>query len=99
MKQLRGLTIAWMLPVALLFATGWPAMRASGQDRPAAPDFKGADGWINTDKPIAIGDLKGHVVLLDFWTYCCINCMHVMPDLKYLEDKFKDQPFVVIGVH
>jgi DNA-binding beta-propeller fold protein YncE len=65
----------------------------------AAPDFKGADGWINTDKPISIADLKGHVVLIDFWTYCCINCMHVFPDLKYLEQKYKDQPFVVIGVH
>src|SRR5687767_7762119 len=67
--------------------------------RTAAPDFDGADGWINTAKPIAIKDLKGHVVLLDFWTYCCINCMHVFPDLKYLEDKYRDRPFVVIGVH
>jgi sugar lactone lactonase YvrE len=65
----------------------------------AAPDFTGADGWINTEKPIAINDLKGHVVLLDFWTYCCINCMHVFPDLKFLEDKYKDRPFVVVGVH
>ena len=65
----------------------------------AAPDFTGADGWINTDKPLSTKDLKGHVVLIDFWTYCCINCMHVFPDLKYLEEKYKDQPFVVVGVH
>lgn len=39
------------------------------------------------------------MVLLDFWTYCCINCMHVLPDLKYLEQKFIDQPFIVVGVH
>jgi sugar lactone lactonase YvrE/peroxiredoxin len=64
-----------------------------------APDFTGADGWINTAKPISIKDLKGQVVVLDFWTYCCINCMHVFPDLKYLEHKYKDQPFVVVGVH
>ena len=44
-------------------------------------------------------ELKGQVVLLDFWTYCCINCMHVLPDLAYLEEKYKDQPFLVIGVH
>uniref|UniRef100_A0A0D9VTA1 Thioredoxin domain-containing protein n=1 Tax=Leersia perrieri TaxID=77586 RepID=A0A0D9VTA1_9ORYZ len=44
-------------------------------------------------------DLKGRVVLLDFWTYCCINCMHVLPDLEYIEKKFKDKPFTVIGVH
>lgn len=37
-------------------------------------------------------DLKGKVVLLDFWTYCCINCMHVLPDLEFLEKKYKDMP-------
>ncbi|CAK9158050.1 unnamed protein product [Ilex paraguariensis] len=44
-------------------------------------------------------DLKGKVVVLDFWTYCCINCMHVLPDLEFLEKKYKDMPFTVIGVH
>ena len=37
-------------------------------------------------------DLKGKVVVLDFWTYCCINCMHVLPDLEFLETKYKDKP-------
>ena len=37
-------------------------------------------------------DLKGRVVVLDFWTYCCINCMHVLPDLEFLEKKYKDKP-------
>nr|CAB3496124.1 unnamed protein product [Digitaria exilis] len=45
------------------------------------------------------GDLKGKVVLLDFWTYCCINCMHVLPDLEFVEKKYKDKPFAVVGVH
>ena len=69
--------------------------------RVRAPDFDGADAWLNTDgdKPLSIKDLKGQVVLLDFWTYCCINCMHVFPDLHYLEQKYKGQPVVVIGVH
>ncbi len=62
-------------------------------------DFPDGLTWINTDKPLHMDDLKGHVVLLDFWTYCCINCMHILPDLKYLEKKYADQPFVVIGVH
>ncbi|KAG1371371.1 putative protein SUPPRESSOR OF QUENCHING 1, chloroplastic [Cocos nucifera] len=44
-------------------------------------------------------NLKGRVVLLDFWTYCCINCMHVLPDLEFLERKYSDKPFTVIGVH
>jgi sugar lactone lactonase YvrE/thiol-disulfide isomerase/thioredoxin len=42
--------------------------------------------------------LRGRIVLLDFWTYCCINCLHVLPDLKYLEDKYRDS-LTVIGVH
>ncbi len=49
-----------------------------------APEFDGAAGWLNTDRPIQLKDLKGKVVLLDFWTYCCINCMHVIPDLNKL---------------
>jgi sugar lactone lactonase YvrE len=61
--------------------------------------FAGAKGWINTAEPLDLKKLTGQVVLVDFWTYCCINCMHVIPDLKFLEEKYKDQPFVVIGVH
>ncbi len=63
-----------------------------------APELNGA-AWLNTDHPLTLADLRGKLVLLDFWTYCCINCMHVLPDLKYLEEKYADQPFVVIGVH
>jgi sugar lactone lactonase YvrE/thiol-disulfide isomerase/thioredoxin len=69
-------------------------------DQPPAPELESKAGWLNTDRPLRLSDeLKGHVVLLDFWTYCCINCMHVLPDLEYLEKKYADQPFVVIGVH
>ncbi len=63
-----------------------------------APEFDGGVGWLNTDRPIHLKDLKGKVVLLDFWTYCCINCMHVIPDLKKLEEKYPNE-LVVIGVH
>lgn len=55
--------------------------------------------WLNTPTPLSLADLKGHVVLLDFWTYCCINCIHVLPDLTYLEEKYQNEPFVVIGIH
>ncbi len=68
-------------------------------ERIHAPELRGADAWLNTDTPLTIKDLRGQVVLLDFWTYCCINCMHIFPDLKYLEEKYHDQPLVVIGVH
>ncbi len=54
--------------------------------------------WINTAAPIQLNDLRGKLVLLDFWTYCCINCMHVLPELKKLEEAYPDQ-LVVIGVH
>ncbi len=64
-----------------------------------APSFPEGLKWFNTDKPLSLEMLKGHIVLLDFWTYCCINCMHILPDLEYLEEKFKDRSFVIIGVH
>ncbi|KAM3290783.1 protein SUPPRESSOR OF QUENCHING 1, chloroplastic [Capsicum chacoense] len=63
------------------------------------PEFPSKLDWLNS-APLQLGrDLKGKVVLLDFWTYCCINCMHVLPDLEFLEKKYKDMPFVVVGVH
>ncbi|RMG42077.1 MAG: hypothetical protein D6725_00240 [Planctomycetota bacterium] len=61
-------------------------------------DIDGGIEWLNTDGPISLKDLRGKIVLLDFWTYCCINCMHVLPDLKFLEQKYRRQ-LVVIGVH
>src|SRR5205085_3079123 len=67
-------------------------------DRIRAPELTGARGWLNTDKPLTLSALKGKVVLLDFWTYGCVNCMHIIPDLKRLERKYPNQ-LVVIGVH
>ncbi|MGH2537346.1 MAG: thioredoxin-like domain-containing protein, partial [Candidatus Promineifilaceae bacterium] len=63
-----------------------------------APDFPAGLEWLNTDRPLSLDELRGKVVLLDFWTYGCINCMHVIPELKRLEEKFA-QELVVIGVH
>jgi thiol-disulfide isomerase/thioredoxin len=54
--------------------------------------------WLNTDKPLSLKELKGRVVILDFWTYCCINCLHILTDLKYLEQKYQDT-LTIIGVH
>ncbi len=65
-----------------------------------APELPKDFAWLNTDQPLQFsGALKGQVVVMDFWTYCCINCMHVLPDLDYLEQKYKDQPVVILGVH
>ncbi|HTG93646.1 MAG TPA: thioredoxin-like domain-containing protein [Pyrinomonadaceae bacterium] len=63
-----------------------------------APELSGGRGWLNTDRPLSLAALKGKVVLLDFWTYGCINCMHIIPDLKRLEAKYPNE-LVVIGVH
>lgn len=63
-----------------------------------APEFPPGLEWLNTDTALSIKDLRGKIVLLDFWTYCCINCMHVLEDLKRLESKYRDE-LVVIGVH
>ena len=73
---------------------------SSAQDRARvrAPEIQGGRGWLNTDKPLSLAALKGKVVLLDFWTYGCINCIHIIPDLKKLEAKYANQ-LVVIGVH
>ena len=54
--------------------------------------------WINTSRPIRPDELRGKFVLLDFWTYCCINCMHILPELKKLEKAYPKN-LVVIGVH
>src|SRR6267142_1118931 len=74
------------------------AMSAQEQVRVCAPEITGGRGWLNTDKPLTIAALKGKVVLLDFWTYGCINCIHIIPDLKKLERKYPNE-LVVIGVH
>jgi thiol-disulfide isomerase/thioredoxin len=73
-------------------------MSVSHQGRFRAPELKGGRGWLNTDKPLSLEALRGKVVLLDFWTYGCINCIHIIPDLKELEAKYSDS-LVVIGVH
>ncbi len=54
--------------------------------------------WLNVSRPLTAEDLRGRILLIDFWTFCCINCMHVIPDLHYLEKKFGGK-LTVIGVH
>ena len=66
--------------------------------RVKAPDLVGGTGWLNVNGPITLADLQGKVVLLDFWTFCCVDCLHILPYLKQLEERFGDQ-LVVIGVH
>jgi len=99
-RFLGFLAFALAAVVAWSMLAGPVAARAQEGDRRLAPELAPNRGWLNTDRPLRLGqELDGHVVLLDFWTYCCINCMHVLPDLEYLEHRFADEPFVVVGVH
>ncbi len=84
----------------MIFST---MMGASAQDKPFSQTalhraIASESDWLNTSRPIVADDLTGRIILLDFWTFCCINCIHVIPDLQYLEHKFGDQ-LTVIGVH
>jgi DNA-binding beta-propeller fold protein YncE len=67
-------------------------------DNLRAPEFPAEFKWLNVDKPLSLRALKGKIVLLDFWTYGCINCMHILPDLHKLERKYPNE-LVIIGVH
>jgi len=69
------------------------------RERIHAPDLAGATAWLNVERPPSIRDLRGQLVILDFWTYCCINCLHVLPVLRDLEERHRADPLVVIGVH
>ncbi|MEU8460776.1 NHL domain-containing thioredoxin family protein [Streptomyces sp. NPDC029003] len=67
--------------------------------RVRAPELVGANGWLNTGgKDLSLADLRGRIVILDFWTFCCINCLHVLDELRELEEKHRDT-VVIIGVH
>lgn len=93
--------ILWIAAgLAVLLALAW-AQRAPDRNyvgsQPAIEFPAGLD-WINTPEPLVLADLRGKVVLLDFWTYGCINCVHVIPELKALQEKYAEE-LVVIGVH
>jgi thiol-disulfide isomerase/thioredoxin len=64
-----------------------------------APEFPSDFDWINTKEPLSLEKLRGHIIVLDFWTYCCINCMHILPVLAELEKKYEDKPVIFIGIH
>jgi DNA-binding beta-propeller fold protein YncE len=63
-----------------------------------APDLDGAVAWLNVASPITMAQLRGKVVILDFWTYGCVNCMHILRDHKTLEQRFPNE-LVIVGIH
>ncbi len=79
---------------------------AAGVDLPVlgqAPEFTGTQQWFNTEgnKPLSIANevAQGHVVLIDFWTYTCINCLRTLPYIKAWDDEYRDDGLTIIGVH
>jgi len=67
--------------------------------RVRAPELTGRGGWLNTGgRQLALADFRGSFLLLDFWTFCCVNCLHVLDELRPLEERFKDV-LTVVGVH
>lgn len=64
----------------------------------AAPEFKNIETWLNSP-PLTMASLKGKVVLIDFWTYSCINCIRTLPYLRAWDQKYRDKGLVIVGVH
>ncbi|MBV8379424.1 MAG: thioredoxin family protein [Paucibacter sp.] len=100
-QSTRRLALASLVAAGLAgFAASRPATafdwlsQAHGQAAPLA----GADEWIGSP-PLDMGALRGRVVLVDFWTYSCINCLRTLPYVKAWADKYRDAGLVVIGVH
>ena len=67
-------------------------------DRTPAPEFTGLAGWINS-APLTVAGLRGHVVLVDFWTFSCVNCVRTLPHLKALYSRYHSDGLVIVGMH
>ena len=81
-----------------------PSMDSVMLKHAALPDLGPApelmnNTWLNVDSPLRLADLRGKVVIVEMWTFGCINCQHVMPSLKEWYSKYKDQGLVIIGNH
>lgn len=93
-------TLAAVAAVAISAAalTGFSANAVPLKTPMAAPEFVGIDKWLNSE-PLTMQQLRGKVVLVDFWTYTCSNCINTLPYVKSWHEKYKDQGLVVVGVH
>ncbi|TCV97589.1 thiol-disulfide isomerase/thioredoxin [Luteibacter rhizovicinus] len=92
---MRHFLKASFFALALLVAAVGARPAAAAQQ---APEFTGIDTWLNS-KPLTMQGLRGKVVLIDFWTYSCINCLRTLPHVTRWYDTYKDKGLVVIGVH
>lgn len=90
-------TVKHLAALALSAALSASAIAAPVNPSPA-PEFKGISTWLNS-APLTMAGLKGKVVLVDFWTYTCINCIRTLPYVTKWYDTYKDKGLVVVGVH
>ncbi len=92
------LAFAIVLAFAIESETACGAAEPPFHDYGQAPEFTGIEQWLNSD-PLSLSGLRGKVVLVDFWTYSCINCLRTLPYVTSWHNKFKDRGLVVVGVH
>jgi thiol-disulfide isomerase/thioredoxin len=106
LRQLLYVVLAAVSVAGLVFATGGmigvsvPARAGAAikLSEATAPEIRGITRWFNSG-PLTLAQLRGKVVMIDFWTYGCINCVRTLPYVVNLYTKYKDRGFVVIGVH
>jgi len=105
----RGLLLGLVLSHLLAACSGGPSpggeeanvqpeVLLSLPDLGPAPEFR-SDIWLNLDKPLRLAELRGKVVLLDMWTFGCINCQRVIPSLREWHERYREQGLVVTGNH
>jgi thiol-disulfide isomerase/thioredoxin len=85
------------LAAAVTLAAAGTGANAAAIGQPA-PEFAGINQWLNSE-PLTMQQLRGKVVLVDFWTYDCINCINTLSHVVQWHDKYKDKGLVVVGVH
>ena len=85
-------------PPAMAADDGSPPARQMAAAQDTAPNFTGIANWFNSP-PLDITKLRGKVVLVNFWTYGCVNCVNTLPHVTELYAKYKDRGFVIVGVH
>lgn len=86
---------AAVMAVAGLLLSGAPSLSAEGR---TAPEFVGITQWLNSG-PLSLAGLRGKVVLVNFWTYACYNCINTLPHVKRLHDDYQGRGLVIVGVH
>jgi thiol-disulfide isomerase/thioredoxin len=88
-----------MLATLMMTVAAWAQHPEDAFVGQKAPEIKSGDAWINSSSPLKLEDLRGKVVLIDFWAYDCPFCAEAMPHVKAMHDKYSKDGLVVIGVH